>query len=225
MKYNPLNYNVEIKVRFHAYNLDTVPEEVARPLCSHCYSGSEDESRRFLLFADGDELFNLVFDRDPDEDERERQFDVDVLPRNDEYISAIKDDEDVEIVQIQTEGGVEFLRSVQRVMEEHKAHYGLLDAEVLRSDLARHDAGPSEFKVGDLVAYVLPGISDETRQVSRVEEVLFPFLAFRGDPPGHVYAVRPDLRKPRICLSGDALRLVLPTAQPAPCGTSKIEEE
>jgi hypothetical protein len=223
MKYNALHYSVEIKVRFNANNLNTVPEEVARPLCSRVYT--DGEGRRFLLFADGDKLFNLVIDRDPDEDERERQFDVDILPRNDEYISAIKDDEDVEVVQLQTEGGVEFLRLVQCVMEERKAHYGLLDAEVLRSDLARHDAGPSEFKVGDLVSYVLPGSSDETRQVSRVEEVLFPFLTFRGDPPGHVYAVRPDLRKPRICLSGGALRLVLPTAQPAPSGASKIEEE
>jgi hypothetical protein len=224
MKYNPLHYNVETKVRFNANNLDTVPEEIARPLCSRVYT--DDESRRFLLFADSDdEMFNLVFDRDSDEDERERQFDVDILPRNDEYISAIKDDEDVEIVHLQTEGGVEFLRSVQRVMEEHKAHYGLLDAEVLRGALARHDAGPSEFKVGDIVSYVLPGSSDEARHESRVEEVLFPFLTFRGNPPGHVYAVRPDLRKPRVCLSGDALRLVLPATQPAPCGASKIEEE
>jgi hypothetical protein len=223
MKYNPLNYNVETKVRFHTYNLDTVPEEVARPLCSRVYT--DDESRRFLLFADGDKLYSLVIDRDPDENERERQFDVDVLPRNDEYIADIKDDEDVEIVQLQTEGGVEFLRTVQRVMEEHKAHYGLLDAEVLRGALARHDAGPSEFKVGDLVSYVLPGNSDETRHESRVEEVLFPFLTFRGNPPGHVYAVRPDQRKPRICLSGGALRLVLPATQPAPSGASKIEEE
>jgi hypothetical protein len=154
MKYNPLRYDVETKARFHAYDLDIVPEEVARPLCSHCYT--EGESRRYLLFADGDKLLNLVFVRVAVEEERERQFDVYVLPRSDEYISAIKDDSDVDVVQIQTEGSVEFLRSVQRVMEEHKAHFGLLDVSLLRIALSELDAGESPYKVGDLVAYTLP---------------------------------------------------------------------
>jgi hypothetical protein len=204
----PPRYRCEVKVRFLTSDLETVPEEVARPLCSRCYTVGE--SRRFTMFSNGDEIFSLIFDKEPDDGSRENQFDVYITPCDDPIHDFVRESGNVEIVPLQTEEGIEFLRFMRGTMEETHADYGLLNAEPLRIDLAKRDAGESAFKVGDLVriSSVWEPEPRKPEGLARVTAVHLSVSSAAGNPEKFMYSVRTEKFADNFILPGSRLELI-----------------